>query len=88
MSDFGDVLKDAAVTAVGAATGALVKDFLDKHPTVEEQVATGKDMLEQALALFPEGKLHEYLRDDDARDAILGYRLMKAFALGALGQKP
>lgn len=85
---FGEDMKDAAITVVGAATGALVKDFLDKHPSVEEKVAAGKDLLEQALALLPEGELHPFLRDDDARDAVLGFKIMKAMKLGALGQKP
>ena len=81
---FGEDMKDVAVTVIGAATGALVKEFLEKDPAVEEKVAAGKDLLEQALKLFPEGELHPYLRDDDARDAVLGFKIMKAMKLGAM----
>lgn len=87
MSDMTDALRDTAITVVGAAAGAAVKSFLEKNPAVEEKVAAGKDLLELALHLIPEGELHAYLRDDDARDAVLGYKLMQAMKLGALGQK-
>jgi hypothetical protein len=87
MSDLGDALKDTAITVVGAAAGAAVKSFLDKNPDVEEKVAAGKDLLELALHLIPEGELHAYLRDDDARDAVIAFKLMQAMKNGAFGIK-
>ena len=75
---------DLAVTALAAATGAAVREFLNREPDVAQKAKGGVELLKQALEMIPDEELSKFLTYEDEASAELAFKLGKIAKLTAM----